>query len=158
MQRGRENNEEGYKGLRIRGEQLFHREKEGLYRGFIRATSSRNPWSLTRDFEIYARCRREVCDTISRPIYGFREKSWIAIFKRIRTLAPSLLSTKTSVSHSCVARDFMETHGAVIRAGRHQINFSPKLKLQLNCRSRLLPVYSRMCFVLLALRLITVKL
>lgn len=88
MQRGRENNEEGYKGLRTRGEQLFHREKEGLYRGFIRATSSRNPWSLTRDFEIYARCRREVCDTISRPIYGFREKSWIAMDPHSRPLAP----------------------------------------------------------------------
>lgn len=40
MQRGRKNNEEGYKGLRTRGEQLLHRGNGG----FIRAVhlSSRN--------------------------------------------------------------------------------------------------------------------
>lgn len=83
-------------------------------------------------FEIYARCRREVCDTISRPIYGFREKSWIAMDPPLSLLLP-WLGNDENVSPPFLIRAWHATlwrHTAPLSASaKHQINFSPKVKI-----------------------------
>lgn len=96
-------------------------------------------------FEIYARCRREVCDTISRPIYGFREKSWIAMDPPLsppRSSSPGWETTKTFLLRFSFVRGtrlYGDTRRRYPRRPSIKSIFPPKLKLQLNCRFGLLP-------------------